>query len=443
MDPAEAPPLARNPEFQRLFWAHVISLLGSGLSAIAIGLLAHELVGASASVVLGMTLTIRIGVIVFLSPWAGLVAERIGLRRTLVMSDLFRAGIVVGLLFADSVWQIYVLAFFLYAGSAVFTPVYKAVIPGVVTDKDYPRALAWGTVAYDTANILGPVLAAAVIALVGFRGSFALDAVTFVVSALLLFGLPRLDAEAAKPGGLRVRSHALHGVQSMFRRWPLRRTLLLAMQVSVTGGFVLVATVEFIKVERALPDAAYAWVMAAYGLGSVSGALLYGHSSDRRRHWLCRLAAPGMLGALVAAGFAPGAGWLALGWLVAGAGQSVLGIRGNEWLAQNSLGEERPHIYAAHFSLSHAGWGVSYPLAGWLTAGLGFSTAALVFAGFLVVISVPQMIEETRFVVMHWGRPDWRHEHAHESTEGSAALHRHIHRHGDTVHSHPHLHNLI
>ena len=58
--------LWRNLPFQRLFWAHVVSLVGSGLSSVALGLLAHQLVGASASAVLGITLAIRIIVIVLL-----------------------------------------------------------------------------------------------------------------------------------------------------------------------------------------------------------------------------------------------------------------------------------------------------------------------------------------------------------------------------------------
>ena len=67
----ESDHLWSNGIFRKLFWAHVISLLGSGVCSIALGLLAHELVGASASAVLGYTLAIRIVVIVVFSPWAG------------------------------------------------------------------------------------------------------------------------------------------------------------------------------------------------------------------------------------------------------------------------------------------------------------------------------------------------------------------------------------
>ncbi len=119
--------------FQKLFWAHVISLIGSGLSSVALALLAHQLVGASASAVLGVTLAIRIAVIVFCSPFAGQVAERYGARVVMIASDLVRAAVVVGFFFASSVWQIYALAVVLNLGAALFTPVYKAVIPGVVS----------------------------------------------------------------------------------------------------------------------------------------------------------------------------------------------------------------------------------------------------------------------------------------------------------------------
>lgn len=58
------PSLWKNRIFQQLFWAHGLSLIGSGLSSLALGLLAHQLVGASASSVLGVTLAIWIIVLV-------------------------------------------------------------------------------------------------------------------------------------------------------------------------------------------------------------------------------------------------------------------------------------------------------------------------------------------------------------------------------------------
>jgi NRE family putative nickel resistance protein-like MFS transporter len=287
-----------NGVFLKLYWAHVISLVGSGVSSVALGLLAHALVGASASAVLGYTLAIRIAVIVLFSPWAGQIAERVGARTMLIWSDVFRVAIVTAFFFVDSVWQIYVLAFFLNLGSALFTPIYKAVIPGVVSDKEYPKALAFGSIAYDTSSILGPALAGLLIATIGFRGSFFFDAGTFLVSALLVIALPRVAIEAPKAA----RTAPWHGLGAMLKRKPLRESLLLAVQVSVAGAFVLVATVDFVKSDLGLPDKSYAWVMAFYGLGSVGGALVYSHGRSAFRNVLVNLGSPLMIGALALVG---------------------------------------------------------------------------------------------------------------------------------------------
>jgi MFS family permease len=392
MDEAVGSSLWRNAAFVRLFWAHVISLVGSGLSSLALGLLAHELVGASASIVLGITLAIRILVIVTCSPWAGFVADCWGPRVTMILSDILRAGVVIAFFFVENVWQIYMLAVLLNLGAAVFTPVYKAVIPGVVTDEQYPRALALGSIAYDTANILGPSLAGLLVATVGFRANFLLDAFTFIASAVLILGVPRLVKPAASKAGIALG----HGITSMFRRPPLRQTLYLALQVSVVGGFVLVATVDFIKNTLALSDTFYAGAMAAYGIGSVVGAALYGKSPVLVRLVLARACVPAMLSALLAAGEWQSFPVLVVCWSLAGAAQCILGIRGNELLAANSAGDERPHIYAAHFSLSHAGWGLTYPVAGFVTTWFGFGRGAFVFAGILTLISIPFWIGDWR-----------------------------------------------
>lgn len=436
---ANASPLWRHGVFQKLFWAHVISLIGSGLSSVALALLAHQLVGASASAVLGVTLAIRIGVIVFFSPWAGQVAQLLGARAVMIGSDLVRAGVVAGFFFASSVWQIYVLAVVLNLGAALFTPIYKAVIPGVVSEEQYPRSLAFGAIAYDTANILGPALAGLVIATLGFRGNFILDAITFLISAALLFAVPRLIIEPKRANEKRT---ALgHGLAAMFQRAPLRKALFLALQVSVMGAFVLVATVDFIKVRLGLSDAAYAWAMAAYGIGAVCAAAGYARVSPRLRDRSVAACAPAMLLALLFAALFQKYIPLLIGWTLAGAAQSILGIRGNELLAANSAGAERPHIYAAHFSLSHAGWGLTYPLAGFLTTAFGFGRAAWIFLGLLVAVSAPVwFLKSGRAAALTEGEEE-PHQHTHSVFDPPGAQHTHEHRHGALVHSHRHRHD--
>ncbi len=334
---------------------------------------------------MGITLAIRIAVVVFVSPFAGRLADYLGQRRTLVAADMIRALVVVGFLWVEAIWQIYLLAFLLNLAASVFTPVYKAIIPGLVSQTLYPRALSYGSIAYDLANIAGPALAGLIIAFLGFRANFAANGITFLLSACLIFGVPyfrgraRNRAPADSPA-------LLHGVRAMLSRPSLRLALLFSLQISIISGFVLVATIDYVKNELALPDAFYAWAMFAYGVGSVAAALSYGNAGPRSRNLGITAAPPVILGVLLAAGLATGFPWLVAAWILAGAAQVVLGIRGNELLAAYSAPDERPHIYAAHFSLSHAGWGVTYPLAGFTTAAWGFHGAALLFASLSAIV---------------------------------------------------------
>lgn len=381
-------PLWKNRGFIHLFWAHAVSLFGASLTSVALGLLAHELVGAGVSTVLGVTLAIRIGVVVFLAPFAGSVASWLGSKKALIFADLIRAGVVVGFFFCEAVWQIYVLAFLINVASAVFTPVYKAAIPNIVTPKQYPRALSIGSVAYDLANIAGPSLAGLLILWFGFRGNFLVHAAAFLMSAMLIFPV-RFSREADSPKP--ATTGRLPGIRALLHRRELFRTLFIALQVSIGSGFVLVATVDYVKNTLLLPDSYYAWAMAAYGVGSVGGALAYGQSTNPKLRRLLYATLPwGILAGLLLAALTHELTWLLLGWLLAGSGQSVLVLRGNELLAANSTADERPHIYAAHFSLSHVGWGVTYPLAGWTTTNLGFHNAALIFALLLALAAAAQ-----------------------------------------------------
>jgi len=103
-----------------------------------------------------------------------------------------------------------------------------------------------------------------------------------------------------------------------------------------------------------------------------------------------------MLAALVGVSIAPRYDIVMAAWALIGAGYSILGVRGSELLAENSSGEERPHIFAAHFALSHAGWGLTYPMAGFLTTALGFAKTGGVFAVILLCVCIPSWIATGR-----------------------------------------------
>ncbi|RAF14807.1 MFS transporter, partial [Burkholderia multivorans] len=131
----------RNPTYAKLFSAQVIALLGTGLLTVALGLLAFEIAGGDAGVVMGVAMTIKMVAYVAVSPLTTALTTRLKRKPLLIGTDLIRAGVALSLPFVTEVWQIYVLIFLLQSASATFTPAFQAVIPSVLPDEgQYTRA---------------------------------------------------------------------------------------------------------------------------------------------------------------------------------------------------------------------------------------------------------------------------------------------------------------
>ena len=124
--------ILQNRVFRRLFAAQVASLLGSGLTTVALGLLAYDLAGAEAGLVLGTCLAIKMVAYVFVSPIAGAISSRFPRRSFLITLDLCRAGMVMLLPLVTEIWQVYCLVFLFQSFSAVFTPTFQATIPDIL-----------------------------------------------------------------------------------------------------------------------------------------------------------------------------------------------------------------------------------------------------------------------------------------------------------------------
>ena len=443
-------PLA-NTTYARLFAAQVIALLGTGLTTVALALLAYDLAGGAAGQVLGTALAIKMIAYVTLAPIAGSLAQFLPRRGFLIGLDVARAAFVLCLPFVTQVWQIYVLIFFMQACSAGFTPTFQATIPDVLPDEEeYTRALSLSRLAYDLENLLSPTLAAAALLFVSFDALFAMNAVAFLISASLVFSvlLPRPKPTTHERG---VIARTTFGIRAYLGTPRLRGLLALSMAVAAAGAMVIVNTVVYVRDYLGLGERETAIMLAAFGAGSMLAALslprLLTNARDRT------VMATG--GFLMAAGLAAGTlmpsfGALMLVWFVAGIGSSSVQTPAGRLLRRSSAEGDRPSYYAAQFALSHACWLVTYPLAGWIGNALGLVTAfavlcALAVAGTLTALLVwpardPVELEHTHEAREHEHLHvhDEHHQHEHEGWEGPEP-HSHPHRHKPLRHSHAYM----
>lgn len=382
----------RNPVFSQLYAAQTISLLGDAFTWVALALLAFELAGEKSGVVLGTALTLRVTAFVLFSSLGGVLADRVNRKALMVGADLARV-VIIGLIpLATEIWQVYGLMFLLNAFTAVFTPTFQATVP-LVAKQDYPQAIALSSATNELLGVLGPGLAGGLAALLGGRSLFWLDGATFALSALLILALRAnlqvktdLASEAFRWSDLR------EGTRRLWVDPRLRYALLLELVAAISGAWVLVNTVGYVKGNLGLGDGQYGWVMAAFGVGATLAALAAG-ALDKHlaRTTFVLLGAtlttlailPTALASLVP---------LMLLWFVAGVGQNWVNLPTNTLIADRTPEALQGRVYGAHFAWSHLWWMFSYPLAGWLGSALGSGSFLLGGLIGLVLLAVVQVL---------------------------------------------------
>ncbi|MEM8812139.1 MAG: MFS transporter [Pseudomonadota bacterium] len=372
-----------NRTYRHLFAAQVVALAGTGLATVALGLLAWDLAESDAGQVLGTALAIKMVAYVCVAPVAEALGERIPRRTLLVALDVTRAVVALALPFVSAVWQIYVLIFLLQAASAGFTPTFQATIPDVLPDEeDYTKALSLSRMAYDLESLASPMLAAALLTVVGFPVLFGGTVLGFIASACLVLSvaLPRRERKPERS----ILGRSTRGLRIYLATPRLRALLALSFALSAGGAVVIVNTVVLVRQDLGLTDSAVALTLGAYGAGSLLAALLLPSllkDLGDRPVMLTGgvLLATTMLGLGIAASLSGLTWfWLLMVWFLAGIGSAMMLTPSGRLLRRSGHSEDRSALFAAQFALSHAGWLVTYPLAGWLQSAAGSVTSMLV-----------------------------------------------------------------
>ncbi|MGE4425507.1 MAG: MFS transporter [Solirubrobacteraceae bacterium] len=374
-------PLA-DARYRRMLGAQVVSLLGSGLTTVALALLAHDLADGDAGVVLGIALALKMVAYVVVAPAVAGLLDRVPRRRLLVGLDLLRAAVAFSLPWVGEVWLVLLLVLVLSAGSAGFTPTFQSTIPDLLPDeRTYTRALSLSRLAYELEQLASPVVAAIALLLVGYDVLFALNGVAFLLSAALVLSVVLPDRRPVVAAGSRW-ARVTVGVRRHVRVPRLRALLALDVAVAATGAMVIVNTVVLVRDDlgrSATADVAVA--LAAAGLGAILVTLALPRWLDRHGDRRVMLAGGGALPVVLvlAAGIEHYGSLLAV-WVLAGGALAVVQTPTGRLLRRAERDGDGPALFAAHFSLSHACWLITYPLAGVLGTVAGRPTTALVLA---------------------------------------------------------------
>lgn len=386
----------RDHRFAALFASQVASLLGTGILTVAIALLAARIAGDDAGVVLSIALTIRIATYVVVSPIATALLSGRSSRAVLVGADAARIVIALSLVLVTEAWQLYLAILLLQSASAVFTPTFQAAIPEVLPDEaDYTAAQSLSRLAYDLESLVSPLLAAALVLVLPTAWLFAVTALGFAASLAAVL-LSRLELRTPVTGEPFL-SRLVRGVRLIGTIESTRFLALLDAAVAAVYATVLVNTVVIALRFEGGAEAVVtplALALALFGVGSIALALalpaLLHRASDRAVMTAGALAVVVLLGVVAAIEAGPGLDLVALGalWFGLGAASSAVSTPSARLIRRDVGTDDRPAVFAARFSTSHAWYAVAYPLAGVGGALWGVAAATGVLAALALAVLV-------------------------------------------------------
>jgi len=392
---AESPYLAlvRNRNFSLLWMGQLVSFFGDRVHQVAIGVLVLQ---RGSPLDVGIVFAATALPNVFLGPLAGALVDRWDRRRTMIVCDLVRAGLVllVPLVIEVHIGLVYLVALAVATTGLLFRPAKTAIVPLIVDEERLVTANSASSVNETLADLLGyPVAAAIVASLAGLIGAaFVLDSATYVVSAFLLWAMavPRQELNAEPFSVRAIWREMAEGWRFLTHQAELLANTVVSTVAQLAFGAEIVCSL--IYAQRVLDPTVlpfpenYGWLMASLGLGSVVGGVAIG--------WL---AAEAPKGPMTIAGF------IGLGAAMIGAGLTTspyvaialffaIGVANMLYLVPTiTLFQERTpqrlfgRVVSSRQALTFGAMALSMGLAGWLAGVLGAAEVLMLGGGLIAV----------------------------------------------------------
>jgi len=370
----------RHRDFRYLWLAQSASVIGDCIVIVALALFVIELTGSATD--LGIVLAAASLPLVAFLLLGGVWADRLPRHRVMVATDLVRFvlhGVLAALIFTDVVriWQLIVIEALFGTAEAFFRPAANGLLPQTVPENEIQQANALSSLSNNIGEFAGPALATVLVLGLGAGWAFALDAVTFLLSAALLTRVRprrRAIAPAAATGSQRISvwsemREGFHEVRSRSWVWATLAAFCAALFTGLAPWFVLGPVVAR---EQYGAIGVYGLVSAVLGVGTIAGSLL-GISWHPRLPMRAAMLAI-LIWPLAALLYASG---VTLAIVLGGAGIALFDVWWLTALAERIPADRLSRVSSYDWMVSLALLPLGYVLAGPLAHALGAVTVLL------------------------------------------------------------------
>ncbi|NKY10953.1 MFS transporter [Cellulomonas hominis] len=305
--PVAPPPhrrsLARHPDFRRLWVGDAFGQLGAQLTGIALPVLAVRDLGAS-EWEMGLLTAAETAAFLVIGLPTGAWVDRMRKRRVLIAADLVRAvtlAVVVLLALTGhaSMPVLYAGALVLSVATVFFDVAHQSYVPGLVGLEHIGEGNAKLQATQSVAQVAAPALGGALLRVVAAPLVIAVNAVTYLVSALAVGRIRQVEALPPAEHRRPLTEEIAEGLRFVVHQPLLRRIVACTAIGNLFGAMSGALMVLYALRDLGLDEAAYGTVLSASAIGGLLGAL----ASDRLVRWI----GEGRIIPLAALGFAPGA----------------------------------------------------------------------------------------------------------------------------------------
>ena len=186
----------RHRNFQLYFGGQLVSNVGTWMQIIAQAWVVYQI--GHSELILGLVAFASAIPVLVISPWAGVVVDRVSRRTLLMMTQsgaMVLAFVMAALTFTNVIqeWHVILLAALLGVVNAFDAPARQAFVPEMVEREDLPNAIALNSMMFNSARVIGPAVAGLTLALVGAAWCFTINGISFlaVLLGLWLMKIPR------------------------------------------------------------------------------------------------------------------------------------------------------------------------------------------------------------------------------------------------------------
>lgn len=397
----------RHRDFRLLWLANSASVVGDRIVLVALALFVVDLTGSAAD--LGFVLAAYSLPLIFFLLVGGVFADRLPRHLVVVGTDLARFvlhGLLAVLIVTGEVriWHLVVIGVLFGSAEAFYRPAATGLLPQTVPEDEIQEANAVTTMFANLAEFAGPALATVLVLGFSPAAAFAIDALTFLVSAALLVRVsPRERGEPGAAAAAGVRASVWADVRIGFAEvrsrawvWATLAAFCIALFCALAPLFVVGPIVAR---EQYGDIAVFGYVFAAFGAGTVAGsltALRWRPRYPMRQAMTCILLWPGAI-ALFAVG-APLAVVLPT-MVVAGTGVSLFDVWWLTALAERIPPDKLSRVTSYDWTVSLGLVPLGYVLAG--PAGEALGETEVLLGGAIiafVVLALGLLPRETRML---------------------------------------------